>query len=253
MEQSLNKWVSQFYEAYENKKIIPNGILPSNITEHAAYDIQEGVLQRKEETEVHKGYKISLTSQETRDIFSSTTPLYGAMGETTIFGPRIYLNDLNEPLAELELVFIVQEELTEEDSLEDIMRKCLIAPGVEIPDSRFSNWFPNLTVNEIIADSAVSGGVIYGDPKQLTYEYIDNIKGTLSLDGKELASGYSTEVEGHPAKAVKWLISNIKEYNRSLTPGMFVSSGTFILPKTLTKGAYKATYEHVGEIEFTVE
>ena len=95
MEQSLNKWVSQFYEAYENKSIIPNGILPSNITEYAAYDIQEGVLQRKEETEIHKGYKISLTSQETRNIFSSATPLYGAMGETTIFGPRIYLNDLN--------------------------------------------------------------------------------------------------------------------------------------------------------------
>ncbi|MCY1029794.1 hydratase, partial [Mammaliicoccus sciuri] len=88
-----------------------------NITEHAAYDIQEGVLQRKEETEIHKGYKISLTSQETRDIFSSTTPLYGAMGETTILDKHIYLNDLNEPLAELELVFIVQEELTEEDSL----------------------------------------------------------------------------------------------------------------------------------------
>lgn len=253
MEQSLNKWISQFYEAYENQSIIPNGVLPSNITEHAAYDIQEGVLQRKEETEIHKGYKISLTSQETRDIFSSTTPLYGAMGETTILDKHIYLNDLNEPLAELELVFIVQEELTEEDSLEDIMNKCLIAPGIEIPDSRFSNWFPNLSVTEIIADSAVSGGVVYGEPKKLSYEDIDNIKGTLYLDGKELASGFSTEVEGHPAKAVKWLINEIKEYNRSLTPGMFISSGTFILPKPLTQGEYKAVYENVGEIEFIVE
>jgi len=253
MEQSLNKWISQFYEAYENQSIIPNGVLPSNITEHAAYDIQEGVLQRKEETEIHKGYKISLTSQETRDIFSSTTPLYGAMGETTILDKHIYLNDLNEPLAELELVFIVQEELTEEDSVKDIMNKCLIAPGVEIPDSRFSNWFPNLSVTEIIADSAVSGGVVYGEPKKLSYEDIDNIKGTLYLDGKELASGFSTEVEGHPAKAVKWLINEIKEYNRSLTPGMFISSGTFILPKPLTQGEYKAVYENVGEIEFIVE
>ncbi|OAO19843.1 hydratase [Mammaliicoccus lentus] len=253
MEQSLNKWVAQFYEAYENKTIIPNGVLPSNITANVAYDVQEGVLQRKEETELHKGYKISLTSQETRDIFSSTTPLYGAMGDTTIFGKRVQLNDLNEPLIEMELVFLVQEELNEQDSLEDIMNKCLIAPGIEIPDSRFSNWFPNLSVTEIIADSAVSGGVVYGEPKQLSYEDINNIKGTLYLDGKEIASGDSTEVEGHPAKAVKWLISEIKKYNRSLKPGMFVSSGTFILPKPLTQGVYKAEYENVGNIEFTVE
>ena len=49
MEQSLNKWVAQFYEAYENKTIIPNGVLPSNITENAAYDVQEGVLLYAEE------------------------------------------------------------------------------------------------------------------------------------------------------------------------------------------------------------
>ena len=36
------------------------------------------------------------------------------------------------------------------------------------------------------------------------------LKGTLYLDGKEIASGDSTEVEGHPTKAVKWLISEIK-------------------------------------------
>ncbi|GGI39655.1 2-keto-4-pentenoate hydratase [Mammaliicoccus stepanovicii] len=253
MEQSTNKWVARFYDAYENKSIIPNGILPSNITEHTAYDIQEGVLQRKEETEIHKGYKISLTSQETRDIFSSSTPLYGAMGETTVLNNRIYLNDFNEPLAELELVFIVQEELAETDSLDDIMRKCLIAPGVEVPDSRFSNWFPNLNVTEIIADSAVSGGVVYGEPKSFTYDDIDNIKGTLYQDDQEIATGYSTEVEGHPAKAVKWLISEIKEYNRALTPGMFISSGTFILPKPLTKGSFRAEYDNVGTVEFTVE
>ena len=34
---------------------------------------------------------------------------------------------------------------------------------------------------------------------------------------------------------------------------MFISSGTFILPKPLTQGEYKAVYENVGEIEFIVE
>lgn len=252
MKQSTSKWISEFYKAYENKTIIPKGILPSNVTEHTAYDIQEGVLQRKEETEIHKGYKISLTSQETRDLFSSPSPLYGAMGETTILNKNILLNYFNEPLAELELVFIIQEELNEEDSLEDIMDKCLIAPGVELPDSRFSNWFPNLNVNEIIADSAVSGGIIYGEAKKYKYEDIENIQGILYQDEKEIASGNSKEVEGHPAKAVKWLVSEIKTYNRSLKPGMFVSSGTFILPKPLTKGDYKAVYENVGEVSFTV-
>ncbi|TDM11975.1 2-keto-4-pentenoate hydratase [Macrococcus lamae] len=246
-------WVNELYKAYENRTLANRANFPKHLDMSSAYDIQDMVLQRKEETEALKGYKVSLTSRQTQDMFMSTSPLYGAMCDSAVLTDTVNRSDLNEPLLELELVFIVQEELKLTDSAEDIMRKCLIAPGIEVPDSRFTNWFPNLTVAEIIADSAVSGRVIYGEGKPLTYDDIANIKGELFFNGKLLAEGRSTEVLNHPVEAVQWLIKEIAHYGRTLKPGMFVSSGTFILPKPMEVGKYEARYETVGNVVLTVK
>lgn len=247
------RWSNDLYEAYANRTLVSNMQFPDTMNKRAAYDIQERVLQRKEETDNHAGYKVSLTSKETQDMFMSDSPLYGAMCRQTVLDGIVNLQDLNEPLLEMELIFIVQEELTLTDSEEDIMRKCLVAPGLEVPDSRFAQWFPNLTVTEIIADSAVSGRVMYGEGKQLTLEDIADVKGELYFNGKQIAEGRSTGVLGHPVKSVKWLIKEIAVYKRTLKPGMFISAGTFILPKQLEAGDYEARYERVGTVKLTVK
>lgn len=251
----MNEYVNALYLAYENKRTVNQLSMDKHMPLTLAYDIQARVLQRKEETEALKGYKVSLTSDETQRMFMSDEPLYGAMCGSTVFqdGAKIDLYRFNEPLLELELIFLVQEELKLTDTVEDIMNKCLIAPGVELPDSRFQNWFPNLTIAEIVTDSAVSGAVVIGEGKRLSYDAISNIKGELFFNNHLLVSGRSTEVLNHPAESVKWLIKAIAAQGRTLLPGMFVSSGTFNLPKPLVKGDYKAIYETVGTVSFTVK
>lgn len=250
---SSNQYVEPLFNAYQQRKVLEERIVPETMSLATAYDVQHEVLKLKEQTETLKGYKVSLTSEETQRMFNSDSPLYGAMTDKTILSERVALGEFNEGLLELELVFIVQETLEQGDSVAEILRKCVIAPGIELPDAHYTNWFPNMSVAEIVTDSAVSGAVVFGEGKVCSYDDIKDIKGTLYLNDEAIAEGCSSEVLGHPVESVKWLVEAIAEYDRKLTPGMFVSSGTFILPKRLEKGIYKAVYETVGEVKIEVQ
>lgn len=243
--------VEQLYTAYATNEPLELGVLEIE-SKDAAYSIQDEVLKMKEENgEILMGYKISLTSQETRDLFGSETPLYGAMTDVTV-RKGISLKDYNIPLLEMELVFLVDEEIQPTDSAEEIMAKCRVAPGAEVPDGRYKDWFPNTSLTEIIADGAVNGAVIYGAPARYGYGDLEDIRGVLRRDGEILKEGHSTEVFDHPAKSVKWLVESLADGGKRLVPGMFVSSGTFNLPVPLEPGHYEVEYENIGEIAFEV-
>lgn len=243
--------VEQLYTAYAANEPLELGALDIRSKEDA-YGIQDGVLKLKGENgEVLMGYKISLTSRETQDLFQSDSPLYGAMTDRTV-QKEINLHDYNMPLLEMELVFLVDEEIFPEDTEADIMKKCRVAPGAEVPDGRYKDWFPNADLTEIIADGAVNGAVVYGEADSYDYAALDAIKGTLSRDGIVIKEGVSTEVLGHPAIAVKWLSGALAARGKRLGPGLFISSGTFNMPLPLKPGTYKAEYENVGEVVFKV-
>src|SRR5699024_11822616 len=79
-----------------------------------------------------------------------------------------------------------------------------------------------------------------------------DIKGTLSHNGEIIKEGQSTEVLGHPAKAVKWLAEVLSGRSRTLNAGLFVSAGTFNIPVELEAGKYTVEYENIGKVEFEV-
>ncbi|TVT27341.1 hydratase [Salinicoccus cyprini] len=244
--------VEQLYTAYSANEPLALGALDIASMEQA-YRIQNAVMKMKEENgEVLMGYKISLTSPETQNLFNSDSPLYGAMTDRTV-KKEIILSDYNVPLLEMELVFLIDEEISAEDTEVEIMKKCRVAPGAEVPDARYKDWFPNTTLNEIIADGAVNGAVIYGEAEHYDYDALDDIKGTLSHNGTVIKEGRSTEVLGHPARAMKWLAGTLAEEGKVLEPGLFVSSGTFNLPIRLETGTYQVEYENVGKVSFEVK
>lgn len=243
--------VDKLYQAYKTNTPLPLGVVDAK-TKEDAYAVQDAVLALKEaDGEVLKGYKISLTSQKTQDLFASDSPLYGGMTDVTV--KKTYsLSQYNQPLLELELVFLTDEELLPTDSLEDLMAKCRVAPGLEVPDARYADWFPHTSLYEVIADGAVNGGVTYGEPKKLSLADIADISGELFFNGEPVVAGRSTEVLGHPINSLKWLVDTLAQHGKTLPAGMFVSSGTFVMPVKLEKGTYKAVYETVGEVELTV-
>lgn len=241
----------KLYEAYASKRPLAKGEL-TFASKEAAYDVQDEVLALKEANgETHKGYKISLTSEETQRLFNSETPLFGQMTDVTL-KQELSLSDFNEPLLEMELVFLVDEDVHGSDSDEEVMRKCRVAPGIEVPDGRYEDWFPKTTFHEVIADGAVNGALVTGDSAKYSYDELADVEGVLYFNDEELKRGTAKEVLGHPVNAVKWLAQALEERGEKLITGRFVSSGTFILPVPLEVGAYRVEYSGVGTVELTV-
>lgn len=243
------------FDAYNRKLQLSKDLVPSSLEKEKAYQIQHTVTAMKSAAlnEELKGYKISLTSKETQDLFQSDTPLYGALTTSSLNNGELELSSLLSPLIELELIFIAEEDLSVEDSVDDILRKTSVAPGIEVPDSRYEDWFPKITLGQVIADSAVAGKIVTGTPiSDVTFDQLDNIRGTLSFNGEEIASNTSSEVLEHPVYAVQWLVKELASHGFTIEKGMSVSSGTFILPKKLEKGVYTAAYEGIGEVVLTV-
>ncbi|PJH58650.1 hydratase, partial [Salmonella enterica subsp. enterica serovar Typhimurium] len=125
-------------------------------------------------------------------------------------------------MLEMEVVFLVDQEVSPNDSVEDVMKKCRVAPGIEVPDGRYEDWFPNATLYEIVADAAVNGAVVIGRYQKASHDDLDNTTATLYLNGETVKKGPSTDVMEHPAKAVQWLAQALDSRGRSFKPGQFV-------------------------------
>lgn len=246
-------FVDTLYDSYKNQKALKKEVFPSDINLDEAYQVQHAFTEAKRENnEFLKGYKISMTSPETQALFDAKEPLYGQMTDRQITGEISVSKQMLSPLIELELIFIVKEQLTAASTEEEIIHNTQIAPGIEVPDSRFEDWFPKMPKEQVCADGAVSGKVTIGEAKDYSYADIDDINGKLVFNGEVIDEGSSVVVMGHPVKAVQWLLKKLAEHDLTLEPGMFVSSGTFILPKTLEIGTYTGEFEGIGSVQLTV-
>ena len=243
------------YNAYRHNQPIGKDQIPAFLEKDKAYAVQQAVTEKKvtDDHEELVAYKISLTSKGTQDLFNSDSPLYGAMTASALSDETIQLSSMSSPLIEIEVVFVVKEDLSAADDIDDLIEKTAVAPGIEVPDSRFEDWFPNITLGQVIADSAVAGKIVVGKAiDDYTYDQLKEIKGTLTLEGEEIANGPSSEVLGHPLNALKWLVDELNKFDLSLKKGMYVSSGTFILPKPLERGHYEASFENLGSVKLEV-
>lgn len=246
----------KLYNAYNTKESLDwKDFKDAKLTEKDAYDVQHAFNKLKGESV--RAYKISLTSKETQDMFKSNTPLYGEEVESSVLksGTTLQLAELMEPLLEVELQFVAKEDLSVNDDDERLLKKTEPAPGFEVPDSRFKDWFPKLPKELVVSDSAVAGRVVVGKTsKPLTLKDLEQVKVTVMFNGKELTSGYSSEVLGNPLNSVKWLVQKLDKEGRKVTKGTVVSTGTFVLPKRLQKGMYSADFDHgAGRVELFVK
>ncbi|UQS86001.1 2-keto-4-pentenoate hydratase (plasmid) [Nicoliella spurrieriana] len=243
------KLAQALYHAYMNREALKMDDWTNLMNdEEASYRVQRRLMELK--AQPLGGYKVSLTSKQTQDMFDSTEPLYGAQVQDHFVKSPATLSlssDLMDPLAEVELVFKAKEDLSVNDSLEDLARKTTVASGVEVPDSRFSDWFPSLSKYLVMSDAAVGGYVVYGeerDTSEFSLKDLENVHTKLYHNGKEEVDGVSSEVLGNPLNSLQWLVKKLHEQGQSFKAGQRVSSGTFLLPPRLTEGDWTAKFDN---------
>ncbi|WP_040227290.1 2-keto-4-pentenoate hydratase [Bhargavaea cecembensis] len=244
----------QIEKAYETRKPIDFIRHQYSLREDEAYKVQDEWVRRWCGIGRDRiiGYKISMTSPETQAIAGTDEPAYGTLLNSHIVksGATVHLSALFEPLIEPEIMFILQEDLSPEASAEEILSKSKIAPGIEIPDARYKNWYPNFSLADLICDNTATGLVALSEPVDPPpLEKMADIGMELYKDDKLINRGNSSAVLGNPATAVVWLSKKLAEHERMLEKDMVISSGTFLSPIPATPGIYKALYPGVGRVE----
>ncbi|WP_262176426.1 2-keto-4-pentenoate hydratase [Saccharococcus sp. Marseille-Q5394] len=252
----MDEIVSKIYNAHETKQPIEFIRHDYKLDEETAYFVQEELIKRKIDlynAEI-AGYKISMTSAETQAIANTDEPAYGTLLSTHIqySGDTIELSSLFDPLIEPEIMFILQGDLSPNASEEEIIRNSKVCAGIEIPDARYIDWFPNFSLADLLCDNTATGLVVLSDPiEPLTFNQFEDIEMELFHDGEKISEGLSSAVLGNPVSSVAWLSGKLAKKDIVLRKGMVISSGTFISPLAAKEGTYKVTYSAIGEVEIT--
>jgi 2-oxo-hept-3-ene-1,7-dioate hydratase len=225
----------------------------------AAYRVQRELTGLKGEPVA--GYKVSLTSAETQHMFGAAEPLYGAQVASRVLPAPAAVRraDLLAPLVEVELNFRAIRPLGADATLDDVYTGTTVAAGLELPDSRFADWFPSLPKELVGSDAAVGGFFVYapGHPTAEVFAGPDaaaEVHAKLWHDGELVREGASSEVLGNPLRAVLWLAHALDAQGLGgLQAGQRVSSGTFVMPLELTDGLWKASFDSgLGDVEVRV-
>lgn len=253
-----NKNISNaLFNSFKNKKPIDFVSENYNITEEEAYLTQDDLIEQlkfRDRTHV-AGYKVSMTSATTQAIAHTNEPAYGTILSDKIVnnGDAVSLSSLFSPLLEPEIMFIAKEDLPYDADLQTIILNTEIAAGIEIPDARYKDWFPNFTLGDLICDDTATGLIVVGnkvDP--LDIDAFAHVQLNLYKDEELIATGDSSEVLGNPLNAVLWLIKKLHSHGKQIKKGQVISSGTFISPLKLEYGTYRAEYSGIGTVEFKV-
>lgn len=238
--------VDALYQAYLNNAALDMADWQNTVDNfNTGYLIQDALLKKKNERIT--GYKVSLTSDTTQQMFNTNEPLYGQQVASRVLThpATVSLDNLNEPLIEVELVFTAKKTLTTDMALTELLQNSFVSGGIEVPDARFKDWFPTLNKYLVVSDAAVGGYIVSGkqvDGNTLTVADLKDIHVDTYHNGALIASGDATEVLGNPLHALQWLVKKLAQTGKQINPGDTISAGTFFVPPKLVKGEYEAKF-----------
>ncbi|MFG1228648.1 2-keto-4-pentenoate hydratase [Xanthobacter wiegelii] len=195
----------------------------------AAYRVQE--INTKRALEAGRrlvGRKIGLTSVAVQKQLGVDQPDYGVLLDNMAVpdGGEVPPGRLIQPKAEVEVAFVLGQDLTDEHiTAADMIRAVGFAlPAIEIVDSRIADW--RIGIVDTIADNASSALYVLGSsPRKLDAFDVSGCEMTFQADGQDVSSGSGHACLGSPISAALWLARTMARMGRPLKAGDTILSG----------------------------
>ena len=206
------------------------------------------------------GYKIGATTEAMRRLLNVPGPIAGDVFTATVHdrSATLRLADYVRPGIETEIAVRLARDLPADEAPWTIERigaaVAAVMPAIEIVDDRYID-FKSAGAGTIIADNAFNAGSILG-PETTDWQHLtlDRLTARTIIDGKEVATGLSSELLGHPLNALVWLADSFAGRGRTLRAGRFVSLGTITPVQWLTGPcAVEIEVEGLGGVEVVFE
>jgi len=205
-----------------------------------AYKIQLEIIEmKKRRGEQVIGKKIGLTSKRIQQAVGVYQPDYGHITNKLVVGEGspISLSELIQPKIEVEIAFILEEDLTGPGVTAAEVLRCTkgFLPAFEVIDSRIKDW--KIKIQDTVADNASIGRVILGSPLSNVYGIdLRSVGVVVKKNGEVVETAAGAAVLGNPAESVAWLANKLSEYDVHLKRGEIVISGSLIAPIEIKEG-----------------
>lgn len=198
------------------------------------------------------GYKVGLTSKPMQRMLGLTTPDYGPVLASTVYGDgdEIPLNRFIQPKMEAEIVFVMGQRLAG-PGVSTTGAHAAIAGAVaamEIVDSRIADW--RIKLADTVADLASNGAMVTSS-RVVPMAGLDSrlIGMALTRDGELVDTGAGAAALGDPVAVVAWLANVLGENGIALEPGHLVMTGALHAAVPLKAGeVYRAEFDRLGPV-----
>jgi 2-oxopent-4-enoate/cis-2-oxohex-4-enoate hydratase len=231
----LQELGDELYDALRSGTVLPP--LTSrqpDLTIEDAYRISRHMLERRVAGgERVIGKKIGVTSRPVQQMLNVHQPDFGFLTDAmhVANGATVSLRGagLIQPRAEGEIAFLLAHDLAGGNvTAEDVLDATeAVMPCFEIVDSRIRDW--QIKIQDTVADNASCGVFVLGDarvgPRDIDLAAAEL---TMSHNGKTVATGLGSAVQGHPAAAVAWLANTLGRFGIPFRKGEIILSGSLV-------------------------
>jgi len=215
------------------------GLQPGSVAN--GYAIQAMLARQRGESVV--GWKIAATSAAGRAHINVEHPLAGRLYPSIVFsnGESVPIGANRMGVAEAEFVLVVNRDLPPRDSAyaEDEIAHAIgeLRPGLEIPDSRFTD-FTQVGAASLIADNACAQLFVLGEPTTQSFDprELATHQTQLLVNDQMVTSGTGNDAMGGPLPALTWLVNTINADGITLHAGQFVTTGVTGAPSPVSVG-----------------
>lgn len=189
------------------------------------------------------GWKIAATSGAGQQHIGVDGPLAGRLLAQRVVqsGAQVSIAGNAMRVAEAEFVFRLSRSLPQRDAIytmEEVRASVdALYPGIEIPDSRFTD-FAKAGGPQLIADNACTDWFVLGAMVSASWRDADLAahRVTVSRNGQPVAQGAGAMVLGDPWNALLWIANELREHGPGLRANDLVTTGTCIVPTPIGHG-----------------
>lgn len=220
-----------------------------------AYAVQEAFVAASPDFGGVAGYKIGLTSAAMQQMCGIDHPVYGALRADGMHagGHRIALARFARLGLECEIAVRLARELPAGRALTraDVLA-CSdgVCAAFEMVDDANADY-ATLDAASLVADNAWNAGVVLGPWHPAPADLAD-LRGALSLDGREIDSGRVGDALSHPFDSVLWLAAALERRGRRLGAGAVVMTGSIVRTRFPVPGQrWSYAVNGLGAVEVT--
>jgi 2-keto-4-pentenoate hydratase len=235
---------------YQN---LPEAIAPTSLAD--AYAAQAALVELwGERLGPVAGLKVATTTKVMQQLMGIDHPCMG-----TIFAARVFASpatiakaDFINVRIECELGVRLGRDLPKAAApyARESVRPAVshVMAAFELIEDRFADYRSSKALS-LIADNAWNGGIVIGTAGALPAGLdLDGVRGVLSSNGKEAATGKTDD----PLGALAWLANQAVERGRPMTAGMVAITGSVVATVDIAVGErLDFALEGIGEVSLT--